>query len=149
MLLWTVWHCRNHIRTTSKDHPISQVLPLATFSRFYLTHSFFPRVRWLPSTDPLVKVNFDGAMFRESREAGLGVIVCDSQGRALASLSKKVILPPSVDDVEALAVVKAIHFAQELGFSSIILEGDLEAVIKGFKSERRVIYLLRSPPTFC
>ena len=65
-------------------------------------------------------------MFRESREAGLGVIVCDSQGRALASLSKKVILPPSIDDVEALAVVKTIHFAQELGFFSIIFLREIQ-----------------------
>lgn len=87
-------------------------------------------------------------MFRESREAGLGVIVCDSQGRALASLSKKVILPPFIDDVEALAVVKDIHFAQELGFSLIILDGDSETIIKGLKSEE-AFRLLRPLPSFC
>ena len=30
------------------------------------------RVCWSPSINPLVKVNFDGAVFKESREAGLG-----------------------------------------------------------------------------
>lgn len=43
-------------------------------------------------------------------------------------------LPPSIEDVKALAVVRAISFAAELGFSSIIIEGDLEVVIKALKS---------------
>ena len=37
-------------------------------------------VRWSPLINPLVKVKFDGAVFKESREAGIGVVVRNSQG---------------------------------------------------------------------
>lgn len=60
-------------------------------------------------------------MFRETLEASLGVV--------LAFLSEKVTLPPLVDDIEALVAVRAISFALDLGFSSIILEEDLETII--------------------
>ena len=54
--------------------------------------------------------------------------------QVLASLSENVPLPPSSDDVEALADARAINFAAELGFSSVIIEGDSEAIIKALKS---------------
>ena len=73
-------------------------------------------------------------MFREDNRAGLGVVVGDHQGQVLASLSENVPLPPSSDDVEALADARAINFAAELGFSSVIIEGDSEAIIKALKS---------------
>ena len=50
--------------------------------------------------------------------------------QVLASLSENVPLPPSSDDVEALAAARAINFAAELGFSSVIIE----AIIKALKS---------------
>ena len=73
-------------------------------------------------------------MFREDNRIGLGVVVGDHQGQVLASLSENVPLPPSSDDVEALADARAINFAAELGFSSVIIEGDSEAIIKALKS---------------
>ena len=42
----------------------------------------------------------------------------------MTSLSENIILPPSLDDVEALAAVQAIHFALDLGLTDVILEGD-------------------------
>ncbi|KAF3959327.1 hypothetical protein CMV_015854 [Castanea mollissima] len=63
---------------------------------------------------------------RETLEAGLGVV--------LAFLSEKVTLPPLVDDIEALVAVRAISFALDLGFSSIILEEDLETIIKALRN---------------
>ena len=50
--------------------------------------------------------------------------------QVLASLSENVPLLPSSDDVEALAAARAINFAAELGFSSVIIE----AIIKALKS---------------
>ena len=39
------------------------------------------------------------------------------------------------NDAEAIAAVRTITFASDLGFSNIIVEGDSEKVIKAFKSE--------------
>ena len=66
---------------------------------------------------------------------GLGTVIRDSKGIVLASCSKKVSLLPSSDNFEALAIVQALLFAQELGLSSLILEGHSEFVIKVLRSE--------------
>ena len=44
-------------------------------------------------------------------------------------------LPSSFDEVEAMVAVRALSFAQEVGFSSIILEGNYERVINSLRSE--------------
>ena len=51
----------------------------------------------------------------------------------MASTTEKCNLPTLVDEVKAMAAVRAIVFAQELGFSSIILEGDSEKIMNTFK----------------
>ena len=67
-------------------------------------------------------------------KAGLGVIIWDSRGQALASLSEQSHLPFSLEIVEVMAAARAISFAQGLGFTSFILEGDSVNVIKSMQS---------------
>ena len=93
------------------------------------------QVRWQPPPETNIKANFDGTVFRENNRAGLGVVIWNHQGQVLASLSENISLQPSTDDVEAFAAVRAISFPVELGFSSIIIEGDSEVVIKALKNE--------------
>ena len=45
-------------------------------------------------------------------------------------MSDKSTLPQSVNEVEALAAVRALLFAKDIGASSIILEVDSEVIIK-------------------
>ena len=66
------------------------------------------RPKWEPPPPSLLKINFDGAVFRETEEAGLRVVVRDSHGQVLASLAEKIKLPSSSDEVEALAAVREI-----------------------------------------
>ena len=44
-------------------------------------------------------------------------------------MSNKSTLPQSVDEIEALAAVRALLFAKDIGASSIILEGNLKYLI--------------------
>lgn len=78
--------------------------------------------------DPLpansLKVNFDGETFKDIGMAGLGDVIRNSLGQAIASLSEQVPFPHSSDIVEALATTRAISFVLELGFSTFILEGN-------------------------
>ena len=92
-------------------------------------------VKWCPLEPNLLKVNFDGVVFREENSAGVGVIIRDIDGRIIASMVEKVPLPNSVAALEAVAAVKALYFAAGLGISSIALEGDSEIVIKALVSE--------------
>ena len=54
-------------------------------------------------------------------KTGLGVVIQDSRGQALSSLSEQASLPFSPKIVEAMAVARAISFAQGLGFTSFVL----------------------------
>ena len=49
------------------------------------------------------KINFDGAMFNESEEAGIGVMVRDSSGQVIAALAEKVGKPCNSELLEMLA----------------------------------------------
>ncbi|XP_050259880.1 uncharacterized protein LOC126704942 [Quercus robur] len=91
--------------------------------------------RWEPPPPPLIKINFDGALFKDTEEAGLGVAVRDSHGNILASLAEKIRMPSSSDEVEALAAVRAITLAMDLNLPSFIVEGDSEVVISALRKK--------------
>lgn len=50
-------------------------------------------------------------------------------------MSNKRVLPPTIAGVEALMAMRALCFAQEIGLSSIIMEGDSKVVINSLKSD--------------
>ena len=83
----------------------------------------------------LIKINFEGAVFKETEEAGLGIVVRDSQGKVLASLVEKIRLPSSSNEVEALATVQAITLAMDLNLPSFIVEGDSKVVISTLRNK--------------
>ena len=146
MILWIVWYRRNLVRVKDEDYPVSKVVPnalqaLEDFRRAnqaavtQSATSSSPQVRCSPPPPNYLKVNFDGATFKEIGKAGIGVVIRDSQGQVLASLSKQVDLPFSSDMVEAQAAARAMAFTEEIGCPPFILEGDSEAVIKTLNSE--------------
>ena len=81
-----------------------------------------------------MKLNFDGSDFQEFDDAGLGVVARDSRNLASASLVEKALLPHLVAKLEAMAIVCALNFAQELSLSSVILKCDSEIIIKALRS---------------
>ena len=62
------------------------------------------------------------------------MVVHDCYGSAIASLSEQTLLPFSLVIVEAMAVARAMTFAQELGITEFMLEGDSEVVINTLRS---------------
>ena len=85
-------------------------------------------VWWFSPPKSLVKVNYDGATFQDLQKAGIGVAIRNHVGLVLAYMTDMVTLPPSIDTVECLAAVRALHFASDCGFSFVILEGDSKIV---------------------
>nr|POE97173.1 hypothetical protein CFP56_20025 [Quercus suber] len=80
-VMWTLWHRRNKVRTSSADFPLAQVAPSAiqTLELFRQANSVDathyrdfpqPRVRWSPPAEGEIKVNFDGAQFKDLGKAG-------------------------------------------------------------------------------
>ena len=138
--MWTIWSRRNQIRVQQNVYPIAQVVPnarqmLSVFHRANRVQqapasvSSTNRVTWIPPPANSLKINFDGALFKDINKVGLGVIIRDNHGQVLASLSKQIQLPCSSNLVEAIAAARAISFAHDLSLSNYILEGDSDMVI--------------------
>nr|POF07297.1 hypothetical protein CFP56_45438 [Quercus suber] len=88
---WTIWFRRNQLRTSTKPFPVEQVVPdaLAALSAFILAappkipaHVIWPphHIKWKPPDPHCLKVNFDGAVFRDENTAGVGVIIRNEKG---------------------------------------------------------------------
>ena len=117
-----VQKARSQFIRTSQPRPPEQ-MPL-----------FVSRSIWKPPPCPKLKVNFNRTVFREIQRVGVGVIVRDAEGRVCAFMVESFHLPFSVTIVEVLATKKALQLANDLGFHSIILEGDSKIVINGLLS---------------
>ena len=52
--------------------------------------------KWSPPVLDSFKTNFDRAMFNESDDVGIGVVILNSAGKVMAALSEKTQEPPSV-----------------------------------------------------
>ena len=90
--------------------------------------------KWSPPLGKEYKTNYDGAVFEDSSEARIGVVVRNATDEVLAALSEKFPYPGSVEVVEILAARRAVRFIVELGMSQSIFEGDSEIVYKTLKS---------------
>ena len=86
-------------------------------------------IKWQPPTEGRYKVNYDCAIFRNTNEAGLGVIIRDARGAVMGSMCQRVPFPHSIEAVEASAARCAIQFAKDLGLPEIDLEGDSKIVV--------------------
>ena len=72
----------------------------------------------------MVKINCDGATFRDQKISGVSVVIQDDSGMVLASMSKQIPQLYSALEVEAIAASTALSFASQLGFHQAILELD-------------------------
>ena len=124
-MAWSIWYQRNKFRLKDNLLPLHNIVG---FAKNYLgkfksldrprPHYCSPILRrWLPPTAGSVKMNYDGAMFRESDNAGIGVVIRDSEGQVLATLSKQLVKPPSMEILELLAARQAVKFTAELGYA--------------------------------
>ena len=122
-----VWNQRNKVRVNQQAVPLLQVAEqvkqkLAQFradwqnTELQVMDSNIGGSSWSSPQDGLAKINFDGAIFSESNQSGVGVVIQDNNGAVLASCSEKIHQAYKPDEVEALAALKAVTFAHELGF---------------------------------
>lgn len=114
MVAWSLWYRRNQVRVGNSVPSIGQTLvqvqqQLQDYYRAQLVkstssnHTYHSATRWTPPPAPTLKINYDGAVFRDSNEAGIGAVIRDNQGRVIESLAKLIALPQIVAAVEAAA----------------------------------------------
>ena len=141
MLTWTILFRHNNVRTAPPGLPLNQIaqqafhslLEFRTMQPRKLTAVAPPWVRWQPRPVDCFKINFDGAVFKDEDNAGIGVVVRDSRGMVMASLSQNISLPHSVVNLETLAACRAFELSLELGLNKAILEGDLLIVMNALR----------------
>ena len=71
-----------------------------------------------------MKINCDGATFKEQNKSGVGVVIRDENGLVLPSLAKQFPQLYTALEVEAMAAATALSFAVQLGFHSGTLESN-------------------------
>ncbi|KAL4388674.1 hypothetical protein GQ457_09G011460 [Hibiscus cannabinus] len=89
---------------------------------------------WTAPTPPYVKVNFDVKYCSASSISWSGVIIRDEHGQVLGACRHKASRIQSPFAAEAMALVHAISLASDLGFFSVIFEGDSLSIIKKMNS---------------
>uniref|UniRef100_A0A2N9G5G6 Reverse transcriptase zinc-binding domain-containing protein n=1 Tax=Fagus sylvatica TaxID=28930 RepID=A0A2N9G5G6_FAGSY len=111
VITWALWQRRNKLRLHQAVEAIDQV---NTKARAYLEEFAnniespppkdplpAPVIKWQPPRYNLFKANYDGAVFKKTNEAGIGVIIRNREGKVMASLVQKVRYPQSVESIEA------------------------------------------------
>ena len=139
---WALWNRRNQIRLNEAACPLNQVLQVSKERKleFQLLHPVTPKLqhrkhtRWKSPDVDSFKVNYDVVTFNEQGKAGIGVVIRNSEGAVMASLSQQAPLPATVAQVEALAARRAIEFALEVGITQAIIKGDSDIIFKGLTS---------------
>lgn len=81
-------------------------------------------------------MNYDGAVFAETAEAGIGVIVRNDYGKPIATLSQKIRYPLLVEATEAMVARRAVRFALELGLTEVEFEGDSRTINDALTGEK-------------
>ena len=138
MTVSLIWFRRNQVRVGDSPTPLWMINTLASnnlldFQRATAVLPLVPKIptniKWQLPPGGWLKVNFDGALFREKNLASLGCIIRNDKGLVMAAFTQLIPLPTSIETVEVLAARSAIGFAQELCLDQIILEGDSEITI--------------------
>ena len=93
-----------------------------------------PSMQWQPPAHQQYKINFDGALFKDENQAGIGVVIRDSKGWVMVSLAQRIPLPNTAIEVEALAARRAMKLALETGLNKGVLEGDSLILMNALKS---------------
>ena len=133
-----MWNRRNQVRLNETTCPLEQIHALSKDRKneFQLLHKSVGtpqhrnHVRRKLANQGLYKVNYDGAIFVEQARAGIGVVIKNEDGAVMALMAQQLPLPTTVAQVEALAARRALDFALDLGFTRVILEGDLEVICR-------------------
>ena len=72
-------------------------------------------VVWQPPSHGHYKVNTDGAVFSNRKQADVGVIIRDDSSEVVAALSKKWNCPLGAVEAEAKALEVGVNFARDVG----------------------------------
>ena len=114
VVAWFIWYRRNKNRFKEPCIPPNKIFeaPQTLLLEFQAKPSRQPPsappagVKWKAPILDFYKVNYNRAIFRESNEAGIGVVVRNENREVMASLAERITMVVSVEVLEALAFRK-------------------------------------------
>ena len=148
-MAWSIWNRRNQVHFNEVVCPLQRIDQLSKERRveFQNLHTVSPKqkhemhTKWESPDLGVFKVNYDGAMFAETGRAGLGMVIRNSDGAVMASLSQQIPQPTTMAQVEALASRRAVEFALEIGITSAVFEGDSDTILKELNNPEKSLAL--------
>ncbi|KAF5953034.1 hypothetical protein HYC85_010978 [Camellia sinensis] len=136
---WGIWTRRNqtifrdtHITAEDTVHMVCTLVNdfVHAQQRMQGQHRRVVDVQWSAPEDGWVKINFNGARFRDLQMVRVGAIIWNHSGEVMAALSEQFPFWVDANCVEAFAASKAIDLARELGFTDVQVEGDSLNIVK-------------------
>ena len=135
VMAWLVWTQRNQIHLNKPSNSSHSITSLAKeyLVEFKAIQSSTPTMRtthpmtrsqWLQPAHGVGKINCDEAVFTDEKKSSIDVVIRNSHGSVLGSLSKQLPQAYTPLEIEATAVATTLQFAMDLGFNHVVLESD-------------------------
>ncbi|XP_075658192.1 uncharacterized protein LOC142628098 [Castanea sativa] len=113
-MAWSVWTQRNQVRLDQPNCMLSEIAQ--------------------PPPIDLYKINYDGATYDSENKSGIGVVIRDSHGSAIASLSQQLPRLCQATEIEILVATRALEYATKIGITDAVLEGDSLLVVQAISA---------------
>ena len=89
---------------------------------------------WQPPPPEAYKLNYDAALFSNLGRIGVGAVIRNEKGEAMAALTACGPAVQTNEEAELLACRRALEFAVDAGFYRLIIEGDNSNVTHAISS---------------
>ncbi|KAH1106130.1 hypothetical protein J1N35_009898 [Gossypium stocksii] len=94
------------------------------------------RNRWAALVDLRLKVNFDAAFNRHTKESCSGIVICNSKAEVICSKTVMNFNISSAFVAEAVACLQALNLGLQLGLKNVEVEGDSHSVIQKLQEKK-------------
>ncbi|KAK3221602.1 hypothetical protein Dsin_008627 [Dipteronia sinensis] len=86
-------------------------------------------VRWEPPLEYLYKINVEAAIKVQDNCVGVGIVICNHCGLIMGSSAQRIDVNFSIQIAEAVAILRGIVFAKDMGLLPAVVESDALGVV--------------------
>ncbi|XP_075636690.1 uncharacterized protein LOC142608919 [Castanea sativa] len=135
-MLWN--KCRNGGAKKTCQALLQGVLEYLSEYQAYMEVTAYPKqsaevVVWTPPSPTRYKINVDGAVFKEQKLAGVGILIRDATGQLIGACSKKIEAPLGAIEADAKAVELGLQFAKDMSIQDYTLESDSVTLVNALR----------------